>query len=65
MLRLTSKRRAVLAEKIPDAANLITGAVVVAFLLGETAVSQGMFAATLVVWTGALVLAIIVAGDDT
>ena len=58
MLRLTPRRRAVLAEKLPDVANLITAAIVIGFAIGQPTVSWSVLITTLALWIAALLFAV-------
>jgi hypothetical protein len=63
MLRLTKRRRAVLAEKVPDVANLITAAIVIGYAIGESNVSWLAVIAAIALWTGVLGVALWIAED--
>lgn len=63
MLGLNSRQRAVLADKVPEMANLVTAAIVIGFALGEPRASWPVLLAAIALWGGALIFAIIIAGD--
>jgi len=63
MLRLTSGQRAVLVDKLPDIANLVAGAVIIGFVLGEPAASWPVVIGSFAVWAGVIVFALVIAGD--
>ena len=63
MLRLTRRRRALLAEKVTDVANLITAAIVIGYALGESDVSWPVVIAALAFWAALLGFALWIAED--
>jgi len=63
MLRLTPRRRAVLADKVPDIANIVAGAAVIGFAFGEPEAPWPVVIAAIAMWAGALVFALVVAED--
>ena len=65
MLRLTPRRRAVLADKVPDVINLVTGAVVIGFLVGEPSVSRAVLAGVFAAWGLMILFAVVVAEDQS
>lgn len=60
MLRLKRRQRAVWADKMPEMANIVAGAVVIGFLVGEPRVSWPVFVAGVAFWVGALLLAVMI-----
>ena len=50
MLRSTRRRRALLAEKVTDVANLITAAMVIGYAIGESDVSWPAVIAAIALW---------------
>lgn len=64
MLRLKPAQRAILADKVADAANLVAGAIVIGFFIGEPRASVRLLVAGIALWTTALVIAIIVLEKD-
>ncbi len=42
MLRLKPRQRTILADKLPDLANLVMAAIAIGFLLGEPRASAGL-----------------------
>lgn len=64
MLRLTPRRRAVLADKVPDIANIVAGAAVIGFAFGEPDASWPVVIAAAAMWAGALVFALVIAEDN-
>ncbi|MBI4887997.1 MAG: hypothetical protein HY824_12960 [Acidobacteria bacterium] len=65
MLRLTPRRRAVLADKVPDVTNIIAGALVIGFLVGEPRAPGTLLLAVLALWGAVLVFALMIAEDRT
>jgi hypothetical protein len=63
MVRLTPRQRAVLADKVPDIANVVAGAVVIGFMFGEPAISWPVVVTAVATWAGVLVFALAVAED--
>lgn len=61
MLRLTTRRRAVLADKVPDVVNLVTGAIVIGFFVGEPKASWTVLAGAIALWIATVVFALIIA----
>ena len=61
MLRLTTRRPAVLADKVPDIANIVTGAVVIGFTFSERAISWPILLSALAAWAVAIIFALVVA----
>lgn len=61
MLRLKPPQRAVLVDKVPDMANIITAAIVIGFLLGERRVSGGLLVVVIGTWAAVLVFSLIIA----
>ena len=60
MLRLTTRRRALLAEKVADVANLVTAAIVIGFSLGDRSASWLMLLGALAIWVGVLLFVLVV-----
>jgi hypothetical protein len=58
MLRLTPRQRTVLADTVPDGANIVAGALVIGFFLGEPRASWTLLAAGIAVWGAALAFAV-------
>ena len=50
-----------LADKVPDFVNIITGAMVVGFFVGEPRFSSPLLVAGLAFWAAALAFAVIIA----
>ena len=63
MLRLTPRRRAILCEKVPDIANLITAAIVIGFAIGDSPVPWSRVLAALGLWACLLGFAVWIAED--
>lgn len=63
MLGLNERQRAVLADKVPDMANLVTAALVIGFVVGEPATSWPLVAAASAAWTGVLLVAVLMSGN--
>ena len=55
------EQRAVLADKVPDLVNIITGAMVIGFFVGEPRFSSGLLIAGIVFWGAALAFAVTIA----
>ena len=60
---MSPRRRAVLTDKVPDMANIVAGAIVIGFSLGEPRVSWLVLLAAGAVWGGVLVFALVIAED--
>lgn len=60
MLRLNHRQRLVLANNVPDMANLVAAAIVVGFAIGEPAASTSLLAVAIVFWVGALLGAVMI-----
>ena len=61
MLRLKPEQRAVLADKVPEAVNIVAGAVVIGFFLGDPRASGTLLVAGIAVWAAALAFAVKIA----
>ncbi len=61
MLRLKPEQRAVLADKVPDVVNIIAGAIVIGFFVGEPRFSSAVLVAGIAFWAAALAFAVIIA----
>ena len=61
MVRLTSRQRDVLVDKVPDMANIVAGAIVIGFAVGEPRLSWPVFAGAVAFWAGALVFVLAIA----
>lgn len=64
MLRLKTEQRRVLAEKLPDMANLMVGALFVGQFLGERSFSVTLAMSGIVAWTVFMGFALVVAGME-
>ena len=64
MLRLSQRQRAVLADKVPDAANLALGALFFGQLLAERPFSSWLALLGVACWVGFFVLGLYFAADD-
>lgn len=60
MLRLDERQRAVIADKLPDMANLVAAAIVIGFSIGEPAATMRMVALTMAVWAAIFIVAVII-----
>jgi Flp pilus assembly protein TadB len=58
MLRLNRRQRDVLADKVPEVANIIMGAVVVAFAIGDFSASPAVLVGAFSFWASALTFAL-------
>jgi hypothetical protein len=58
MLRLNSRQRDVLADKVPEVANIIMGAIVVAFVIGDFSASLVVLVGAFSFWAAALLFAL-------
>jgi hypothetical protein len=63
MLRLKPRQRAVLADKVPDMANIVAGAIVIGFAIGDPRASWPLLMAGLGFWAGALLFVLFIAED--
>lgn len=64
MLRLKPAHRAVLADKLPDAANVVLAGFVVGQALSEHQFSLALASIGICVWAGLMVLAILFAAPE-
>jgi hypothetical protein len=64
MLRLTSRQRAMLIEKVPDVANLIFASTFLGQFLSDRPFSLVLGFAGLGAWTLLAIVAFMLAGDD-
>lgn len=62
MLELNSEQRAVLADKLPDAANIASGALVFGQFLGERPFSVWLALSGIAVWVAFVWCALVLAG---
>lgn len=60
MLRLKSRQREVLADKVPDMANIIAAAIVIGLMVGEPRVSWLAFLAAITIWIVSLVFVLVI-----
>jgi type IV secretory pathway TrbD component len=58
MLGLNRQQRAVLADKVPEAMNITSGAIVIAFSIGDIDASWIVLAVALGLWIVAMVFAV-------
>ena len=65
MLRSKPRQRAVLADKVPDLANIVAGAIVIGFAVGESRFSWPTFTAAIAFWVGALMFVLAIAQDES
>jgi hypothetical protein len=65
MLRLNPRQRAVLANKVPDMANIVAGAIVLGFAIGEPRVTWPVLAGGIAFWAGALLFAVMIAEEKS
>lgn len=61
MVRLDTRQRAMLANKLADVTNLVTAAIVIGFAIGESRASWPVVGVTLALWAGFLTAAVIIA----
>lgn len=64
MLRLRPAQRAVLVDKVPDMANIVAGAIVIGFAIGDPGASWPLLMAGLGFWAGALLFVLFIAEDE-
>jgi hypothetical protein len=64
MLRLTKKRRDILAEKFGDLANLAVGALVFGQVIGPDVFSSGVAVAGMVIWLLLMAFTLALNGDS-
>ena len=57
------RQRAVLTDKVPDMANIVAGAIVIGFAIGDPRASWPLLMAGLGFWAGALLLVLSIAED--
>jgi hypothetical protein len=60
MLRLKSQQRSILANKVPEMANIVAGAIVIGFAVGEPRVTWPVLLAGIALWAGALLFAVMI-----
>ena len=60
MLRLTARQRAVLADKVPNVANIILGALAIGRFVGAPGMSWRTLALGLAVWGSVLGFAVVI-----
>jgi hypothetical protein len=65
MLRLSEQQRAVLADKLGDAANLAAGALVFSQFLSDHALSAAFVVLGSTLWLALVALSVVVAGKRT
>jgi len=65
MLRLSGQQRAVLADKLGDAANLAAGALVFSQFLSDHALSAASLVLGSTLWLALVAVSVIVAGKRT
>ena len=63
MLRLRQRQRDVLADKVPDMANIVAGAIVIGFAIGDPRASWPVLMAGLAFWGAALLFVLLIAED--
>ena len=64
MVELTSRQRALLADKLPDVANIAAGALLFGQFLSDRTFSLLLAAAGLALWTFLFGCAVVLAGGD-
>jgi hypothetical protein len=65
MLRLNPRQRGVLANKVPDMANIVAGAIVLGFAIGEPRVTWPVLAGGITFWASALLFAVMIAEEKS
>ena len=65
MLRLKPTQRAVLVDKVPDMANIVAGAIVIGFAVGEPRLSWPVFIGGVTFWVGALIFVLAIAENQS
>jgi len=60
MLRLNSGQREVIADKVPDMANIIAAAIVIGFLVGQPGVSRLIVSAGIGFWIVAVLFVLMI-----
>ncbi len=63
MLRLKPRQREILTAKVPGLVNLVPGAIVIAFLIGQPGASLPVFVGSLALWIAGLVVALFFGRD--
>lgn len=64
MLRLTSRQRAILVEKVPDLANLTLASTFLGQFLGEGPFSVAVAVPGIGAWIVMMILDLVLAGDE-
>jgi hypothetical protein len=65
MLRLKSTQRAVLVDKVPDMANIVAGAIVIGFAVGEPRLSWPVFIGGIAFWAAAIMFVLAIAENKS
>jgi len=65
MVRFTPRQRAVLADKVPEMANIVAGAIVIGFAVGEPRVTWPVLVGGVAFWAGALLLAVMIVKEKS
>lgn len=63
MLRLKPRQREILTDKVPDLVNLVTGAIVIGFLIGQPGASLPLFVGSVALWIVALIVVLFIGRD--
>ena len=64
MIRLKSRQRAVIAEKLPDLANLVIGVLVLGQFVGDEPASLSLMMAGAAIWVGLAGVTLLIAGAN-
>jgi hypothetical protein len=64
MLRLNPEQRRVLADKVPDLANLVAGALIVGRFVGEHSVSWSVTLVGIGLWIVGIAISVFLARGD-
>jgi hypothetical protein len=65
MLRLKPQQRSILANKVPEMANIVAGAIVIGFAVGEPRVTWPVLLACITLWAGALLFAVMIVEEKS
>ena len=65
MLRLKSRQRAVIVDKLPDLANLVAGVFVLGQFVGEEPASVWYVIVGLALWAGLAGVTLLIAGEES
>jgi hypothetical protein len=64
MLRLKTRQREIIVEKLPDLANIVAGVFVIGQFVGDEPASIWLIGAGLAMWISLAVLTLVIAGGN-